>query len=106
MKVRYLIAMTAALSVSATAFAADDAEALFKKNGCAACHTVAKKSVGPSLKDIAAKYAADPEAQTKLEAKVRGGGSGSFGTMKMMPTAKSVSDETIKTLVTWILAQK
>lgn len=106
MKVRYLIAMTAVLSVSATAFAADDAEALFKKNNCAACHNVDKKTVGPALKDIAAKYKGDKEAQAKLEKKVRSGGAGSFGKVPMPATAKSASDGDIKTLVTWILGQK
>ena len=106
MKVRYLIALTAALSVSATAFAADDGEALLKKSNCAACHNVAKKTVGPALKDIAAKYKDDKEAQAKLEKKVRSGGAGSFGTMPMPPTGKSVSDGDIKTLVTWILGLK
>lgn len=106
MKVRYLIAMTAALSVSATAFAADDGEALFKKSGCSTCHAVAKKSVGPSMKDIAAKYKDDKEAQAKLEKKVRNGGSGSWGAVPMLATAKSVSDESIKTIVEWTLSLK
>ena len=106
MKVRYLIAMTAALSVSATAFAADDGEALFKKSSCVSCHTLDKKSVGPALKDISAKYAGDKTAQAKLETKVRNGGSGSFGSMPMPPTAKSVSDENIKSMVAWVLSLK
>lgn len=106
MKIRYLIALTAALSVSATCFAADDGEALFKKSGCNACHAVAKKTVGPALKDIAAKYKDDKEALTSLEKKVRSGGSGSFGAMAMPPASKSVSDDSIRTIVSWILGQK
>ena len=106
MKACYLFALTAALSVSAVAFAADDGEALFKKSNCVACHTVAKKMVGPALKDIAAKYKGDSGAQARLEAKVRSGGKDSFGTMPMPPTAKTVSDGDIKTMVTWILNQK
>lgn len=106
MKVRYLIAMTAALSVSTAAFAADDGEALFKKSACMSCHSVAKKMVGPAVKDIAAKYAADSGAQAMLEAKVRNGGKGAWGAMAMPPTPKSVSDESIKTIVTWVLTQK
>ena len=104
MKARYLIAMTA-LSVSAIAFAADDGEALFKKSNCVACHAVAKKTVGPALKDIAAKYKGNKGAQAQLEAKVRSGGKDSFGTMPMPATPKSVSDGDIKTMVTWILSQ-
>ena len=106
MKIRHLIALTAALSVSATCFAADDGEALFKKSGCMGCHAVAKKTVGPSLNDIAAKYKGDKEAQTSLEKKVRSGGSGSFGVVAMPPASKSVSDESIKTIVAWMLCQK
>jgi cytochrome c len=105
MKVRYLIAVAAALSFSVSAFA-DDGEALLKKSNCVACHSVAKKAVGPALKDVAAKYAGDKEAQAKLEKKVRNGGSGAFGSMPMPPTGKAVSDEDIKTLVQWILSQK
>jgi cytochrome c len=105
MKIRYLV-LTAALSVSSTAFAANDGEALFKKNNCVACHAAAKKTVGPALADIAAKYKGDKGAQAKLEAKTRNGGVGSFGTMPMPATAKSISDGDIKVMVSWILGQK
>ena len=105
MKLRYILAMTAALSISATAFA-DDGEALFMKSGCAGCHKVDGKAVGPSFKDIAAKYKDDKGAQAALELKVRNGGKGSFGAMSMPATGKSVSDDSIKTIVSWILNQK
>ncbi|OGS93624.1 MAG: cytochrome C [Gallionellales bacterium GWA2_59_43] len=106
MKTRYLIAAAAALSLSATAFAADNGEAVFKKSSCVSCHQLDKKSVGPSLKDVSAKYAGDKGAQAKLETKVRSGGSGSFGTMPMPATPKTVADADIKTMVAWILSQK
>lgn len=106
MKLRYILALTAALSISATAFAADDGEAIFKKSGCTSCHKVDGKSMGPSMKDVAAKYKDDKDAQAKLETKVRNGGKGSFGTMAMMATPKSVSDESIKTVVAWTLSLK
>src|SRR3990167_6250760 len=98
MKIRYL-ALTAALSVSATAFAAGDGEALFKQNNCGACHAAACKSLGPALADIAAKYEGDKGAQARLEAKTRSGGAGSFGAMPMPATARSVSDGDIKAMV-------
>lgn len=106
MKARNIIALTAALTVSTVGFAADEGEALFKKNNCAACHAVATKTVGPALIDIAAKYKADKGAQARLEAKVRSGGKDSFGPMPMPATPKTVSDGEIKTMVTWILKQK
>ena len=34
-------------------------EELAKKHGCFACHTVDQKLVGPSYKDVAAKYGGD-----------------------------------------------
>jgi cytochrome c len=106
MKVRYLIATAASLSVSAAALAATDGETLFNQSNCGMCHAVASASLGPSLKDIAAKYAKVAGAQAHLQAKVRNGGKGSFGSMPMPATPKSVSDESIKTIVHWILSQK
>ncbi len=104
MKAGYMLVMAMALSVSATAFA-EDGEALFKKSGCMACHAMEKKSVGPSVKDIAAKYKGDHEAQAKLEAKVRAGGSGSFGGMPMPAVSeKKVSNEGVKVIVEWALS--
>jgi cytochrome c len=104
MKVRYLIAIAASLSFSATAFAAD-AEAQFKQANCSMCHAAASDSMGPSLKTIAAKYKGNKDAQAQLEKKVRSGGAGAFGTMPMPATPKSVSDESIKDIVKWILSQ-
>ncbi|MEO8331439.1 MAG: c-type cytochrome [Gallionella sp.] len=106
MKARYLFAIAASLSVSTTAFAAGEAEAVFNQSNCSMCHAAASASVGPSLKTIAAKYAKDDGAQAQLEKKVRSGGAGSFGTMPMPATPKSVSDESIKAMVRWILSQK
>lgn len=106
MKAGYLIAIAAALSISATAFAASDAETLFNRSNCGACHSVASASVGPSLKEISSKYAHVKGAQAQLEAKVRNGGKGSFGSMPMPATPKTVSDENIKSIVQWILSQK
>lgn len=108
MKARHLVAITASICISAAAFAADDSAALLKKSGCSFCHGVDKEVVGPSLKAVAAKYAGDNNAQAKLEKKVRSGGSGSFPNMPMdMPaTPASVSDASIKILVTWILSLK
>lgn len=106
MKTRYFAALIAALSFSAAAFASGSGQDVFKASNCAACHATDRKSVGPSLKDIALKYAGDKEAHAKLEKKVRSGGSGVFGPMPMPATAKTVSDGDIKTIVAWILSLK
>ena len=83
---------------------ASDATALLTKYNCTACHTVDKKLVGPSYKEVAAKYAGDSGAAAKLEKKVKDGGSGVWGQIPMPPNA--VPDADLKTIVTWILAQK
>ena len=36
---------------------------MMKKDGCAACHAVDKKIVGPAYIDVAAKYKGDKDAQ-------------------------------------------
>lgn len=106
MKIRYVVALATALSVSSTAFAANTGEDLFRQHKCNSCHALDKKILGPSVKDIAAKYTGTAEAEATLEAKVRKGGSGIFGTMPMPATKTSVSDADIKTMVQWMLSAK
>lgn len=72
------------------------AEALAQKSGCLACHAVEKKVLGPSYKDVAAKYKGDKGAEAKLAAKVKAGGSGVWGPVPMPPHPQ-VKDEDIKT---------
>ena len=81
------------------------ATALMQKDGCAACHAVDKKIVGPAYQDVAAKYKGDKDAAAKLVQKVKAGGSGVWGTVPMPPNAQ-VPDADIKALVSWILALK
>lgn len=97
----------AALSFAGGALAADAkaAEALAKNNGCLACHTADKKLVGPSFKEIAAKYRNDKAAEANLVKKVKAGGKGVWGDVPMPPNAH-VKDADIKTMVQWILSLK
>ncbi|MBI3221539.1 MAG: c-type cytochrome [Nitrosomonadales bacterium] len=81
-----------------------EGEALFKQHNCTTCHAIDKKLLGPSLKDIAAKYASDKDAPQKLMPKVRNGGSGAFGSTAMPATGKSVSDNSIFTMLEWIVS--
>lgn len=99
------VAAAGSLMLAGQASAADAkaAEALAQKNGCLACHAVANKVVGPSYKDVAAKYKGDKGAEAKLVAKVKAGGSGVWGPIPMPPNSPHVKDEDIKTIVQWIL---
>lgn len=80
-------------------------EELAKSKGCFTCHAVDKKVVGPAFKDVAQKYAGQPDAQAKLAEKVIKGGSGVWGKMPMPANPKVTPDEANK-LVEWILGLK
>lgn len=86
------------------ATAAGDPAALATSKGCMACHQVATKVVGPAYKDVAAKYKGDAAAVDALVKKVKAGGVGVWGQIPMPPNAV-VSDEDLKTIVEWVLAQ-
>lgn len=80
-------------------------EAVIKKARCVACHAVDKKLVGPAYKDVAARYRSDAEAPARLFAKVRNGGSGSWGDIPMLAhPADKISDENLTAAIQWILA--
>jgi cytochrome c len=99
---------SAALFAAGTAQAALDnatAEAMMKKDGCAACHAIDKKLVGPAYLDVAAKYKGDKDAVAKLTKKVKEGGSGVWGQIPMPPNAATPTVD-ISDLVTWILTLK
>lgn len=79
-------------------------DALAQKAGCMACHAKEKKLVGPSFKDVAAKYAGDAGAAAQLAAKVRSGGKGVWGQIPMPPNdAEKINDADLKSVVDWIL---
>ncbi len=84
---------------------AQASDELAKKHACFACHTVDKKMVGPSYKDVAAKYRADKGASAKLAEKVKKGSQGVWGNVPMPPNT-AVPDADVDALVKWILAQK
>jgi cytochrome c len=102
--VRITLAAALAAGVALAAPAQAD-ETLAKKYNCAACHTMERKSVGPSYKDIAKKYAGQADASARLAQNVKKGSSGVWGQIPMPPNA-AVPDEDVKKLVGWILNQK
>ncbi len=78
---------------------------LAKSKNCMACHAPTNKLVGPSFKDIAAKYAGQKDAEGKLAGKVIKGSSGVWGAVPM-PANAQVNDDEARTLVKWILTHK
>ncbi|HEY8607321.1 MAG TPA: c-type cytochrome [Noviherbaspirillum sp.] len=102
MKGSLLVCLVAGALVSNVAMANAD---LAKSKNCMACHSVANKVVGPSFKDVAAKYAGQKDAEDKLTQKVIKGGAGVWGAVPM-PANAQVTEAEARTLVKWILAQK
>ena len=93
--------MSASLAAQAQA---QGPEQLAKSKSCFACHTMNKKLVGPSFKDVAAKYKNDKGAEDKLVLKILQGGAGVWGAVPMPPN--QVTDAEAHQLVRWVLAQK
>ena len=101
MKKFALIASLAAV-IAAPAFANAD---LAQKKSCLACHAADKKLVGPSYKDVAAKYAGQKDAVAKLAEKIQKGGVGAWGQVPM-PANPQVNAEEAKQLATWVMSTK
>ena len=99
---QFLITVLAFFSVTTPTFAD---QALATAKNCMACHSVDKKVVGPSFKDVAAKYAKQKDAADMLATKIIKGGSGVWGPVPM-PANAQVNPADAKKLATWILATK
>lgn len=97
----YLVSLSAVLA----SFPASADLALATAKNCMGCHAVERKVLGPSYKDVAAKYRDDKSAPDKLVSKVLKGGSGAWGTV-VMPANPQVSEADAKKLVAWVLSTK
>ncbi len=79
--------------------------ALATSKNCMSCHAVERKVLGPSYKDVAAKYKDDKGAVDMLATKIMKGGSGVWGPVPM-PANKQVTDAEAKQLAAWVLSTK
>ena len=100
-----LIATTVASLAFGGAAIAQDAAKLAQEKACLACHAVDKKVVGPSYKDVAAKYKADKNAEANLAKKIRAGGVGVWGQVPMPPNT-TVNEKEAAVLAKWVMSQK
>jgi len=92
-----LLAAAGSMVMVGAANAADAGADLAKAKGCVGCHAAAEKKAGPSMKDIAAKYKGNKDAEATLTAKLKDG----KGHMKV-----AASDAELKTLIEWSLSAK
>lgn len=102
MKIAYVALIAAAGIVMAGQAQAADESALAKAKNCMSCHAIDKKLVGPSYKDVAAKYKADKTAPAQLATKIKAGGKGAWGAIPMPPN--NVTEDEAKRLAAWVLS--
>ena len=89
---------TGQASVATVASAAD----LAKGKACLNCHGTDKRVVGPSFREVAARYKGRPDAEAALLRKLRNGGSGAWGSVPM-PANPDLASDDARRLVQWIL---
>ncbi len=101
------VLLSAALGLGLTALAAPALAdlALATSKNCMSCHAVERKVLGPSFKDIAAKYKDDKGAVDTLANKIMKGGSGVWGPVPM-PANNQVNEADAKKLAAWVLSTK
>ncbi len=102
MKTILLLSALATMLPAGTALADDE---FYKTKNCFACHRIDRNTLGPSFKNIAAKYAGDASAEVTLAKKIREGTVGVWGQVPMPPQSQ-VSEEESLTLARWILGLK
>lgn len=96
MRTVLLIGAAAGLFSAGLVFAQSGADVL-KAKGCLNCHEMDKKKVGPSLKDLAAKYKGNKNAPAMLVGKLKEG--------KGHPKA-AATDAELKAAVDYVLSVK
>lgn len=90
-------------SLAAHAVDAVHAQLLSRRNACISCHTADQKRIGPSYRDVAARYRDKPDALAKLVEKIKKGGAGAWGAVPM-PSHPRLSEVDAQTIVVWVLA--
>jgi cytochrome c len=96
--------LLAVLGLAATSPALADLALATSKN-CMSCHAVERKVLGPSFKEVAAKYKDNKCAADMLATKIVKGGSGVWGAVPM-PANNQVSEAEAKKLAAWVLSTK
>ena len=80
-----------------------DVADLARRKACLSCHGIDKRVVGPSLQEVSARYKGQADAEEKLLAKLKKGGSGTWGAIPMPPNP-DLADAEARSLLRWILA--
>ena len=76
------------------------------KAKCGACHAIDVKKIGPSWKDIAAKYAGKPDAEATIAANITKGGSFGWKMGNMPAKGMGANDAQIQSFAKFIAGLK
>jgi cytochrome c len=74
--------------------------ALFSKHNCTACHAVDRKVLGPSMQEVAKKYASRADRVEYLSGKILGGAAGAWGAIPM--PAQNIPKADAQALAQWV----
>jgi cytochrome c len=108
MKIRLITLFSAAALLSSVQTPVFADQALATAKNCMACHAVDKKMVGPSYKDVSAKYKDNKDAVKMLAEKIQKGstpGKGNWGAVPM-PANPQVSEAEATKLAAWVMTVK
>jgi S-disulfanyl-L-cysteine oxidoreductase SoxD len=73
---------------------------LLRKYNCVACHGMDNRIVGPSLREVSAKYAGSADAPAYLSAKIKSGGVGVWGSAAM--PSQTIGDSDATAIAQWL----
>ena len=79
--------------------------ALIAGSDCLTCHKISEKNIGPSYKDVAAKYDNTEENVKMLAGRVIKGGSGNWGAIPMTPHPQ-LKQEDVEQMIKYIFLLK
>lgn len=99
-----IVGMVAGVMLAGNAMAVDmPADGKAK---CGACHAIDVKKIGPSWKDIAAKYAGKADAEAIIAANITKGGAFGWKMGNMPPKGMGASEAQIQSLAKFIAGLK
>jgi cytochrome c len=99
-----LLVLGAALAMADEPVGDATGNRLAAKYNCQSCHSLYDSSMqGPTYRDIAKKYASDPNARDEVSASIAYGSSGAWGSNAM--PSNDIPRGDLRQLVEWILAQ-
>ena len=97
------MALLASLGSSGIAVKHLKGKSLIDASDCKSCHSVDKKSIGPSYTDVAKRYKNNGKAKTDLVQKVIKGGNGNWGD-PLMAAHPQLSEHDTRLMVEYILS--